>query len=287
MSGYDEHVFTAPDGVRTYYRRYAAGGGGGGLPVLCMHGLTRNSRDFAAIAPRIAETGREVIAIDTRGRGKSDRDPVPANYQYATYVDDVEGLLAEAGWDRIVTVGTSMGGLMSMVLAARRPGLIRAGVINDIGPELDPAGIGRIMGYVGGAPAFAGWDEAAAAVRATNAVAFPNETGDAFWLDFARRVARETPDGQVELDYDPKIAEPFKSGGTAPDLWPLFEAMADFPVLLVRGAITDLLSEATVDEMARRHPGLSVVNVPDIGHAPLLDEPEAWDAIEAFLKKAP
>jgi pimeloyl-ACP methyl ester carboxylesterase len=199
VSGYDEHFFTAPDGVRTYYRRYAASGGGGRLPVLCMHGLTRNSRDFAAIAPRIAETGREVIAIDTRGRGRSDRDPVAANYGYGTYVDDVEGLLAEAGWDRIVTVGTSMGGLMSMFLAARRPGLISAGVINDIGPELDPAGIGRIMGYVGGAPAFAGWDEAAAAVRATNAVAFPNETGDALWLDIARRGARETPDGENRI----------------------------------------------------------------------------------------
>lgn len=287
MSGFTEDYFTAPDGVRTWWRRYEAEVESDALPVLCLHGLTRNSRDFAELAPKIAAAGRDVVAIDTRGRGRSDRDPNPANYAYPVYVDDVSGLLDALGWDRVVTVGTSMGGLISMFLAAQRPGLIAGAVINDIGPELDPRGLARITGYVGGSAVFADWDAAAAATRAINGAAFPNETGDVFWQDFARRIGRETETGEVVFDYDPAIAEAFKSApdAPAPDLWPVFDALAAAPVLLVRGAITDLLSEQTVAAMTARQAHLKVATVPDVGHAPLLTEPEAWSAIEAFLSE--
>ncbi|PWE17921.1 alpha/beta hydrolase [Marinicauda salina] len=286
MNDFTEHFFTAGDGVRTYYRRYEPDAASGKAPVVCLHGLTRNSRDFEEIAPRIAAKGRRVIAVDVRGRGRSDRAPDPSTYYPGVYVKDVLGLLDAEGIDRVVSIGTSMGGLMTMILAAERPGFLRGVALNDIGPELAPEGMARIQGYVGGASSFSSWSEAAEAVRAINGVAFPNETGEAFWIAFAKRICRETETGEIVLDYDPAIAKPVQEGDAAPpDLWPLFDAMADAPLLLIRGAITDLLSEDTVAEMQRRRPDMERVDVPEVGHAPLLTEPEAWSAIAAFLER--
>ncbi|MEO1038208.1 MAG: alpha/beta hydrolase [Pseudomonadota bacterium] len=286
MSAFSEHFFNAPDGVKTYYRRYPAEGAEQKRPVLCMHGLTRNSRDFEEVAPRIAAMGRTVIAVDVRGRGRSDRDPNPDNYLPTIYVDDMLGLADSLGLDALVALGTSMGGLMSMIMAATRPGLITAAMINDIGPVIDPKGLSRIQGYVGGAGPFRSWDEAAEAARGINGVAFPNETGADFWIAFAKRLCREREDGLIELDYDPQIAKPVQGGDVAPpDLWPLFDALAATPLLLVRGEITDLLSLDTVDEMQRRCPDMKRADVPGVGHAPLLTEPAAWSGIEAFLNE--
>lgn len=284
MTAYSEHFFTAPDGVKTYYRRYPPSGPADKLPVLCMHGLTRNSRDFEDIAPRIADSGRTVIAVDVRGRGRSDHDPNPENYNPGVYVQDMLGLLDEARISQVAAIGTSMGGLMTMIMAAARPGVVNSAVINDIGPVIDPKGLKRIQGYVGGSGPFSSWDEAADAVRAINGVAFPNETDQAFWLAFARRVCREREDGAIAFDYDKAISQPVQSGDVAPaDLWPFFEALAGRPILLVRGALTDLLAEDTVEEMTRRSPTMSRVDIPGVGHAPLLTEPQAWEAIDAFL----
>lgn len=286
MSEYHDHFHTAPDGVKTYYRRYRAGGQAGKAPVICLHGLTRNSKDFAELAPGVAAAGHEVIAVDVRGRGRSDHDPNPENYTPAVYVQDVIGVLDQAGWDEAIFIGTSMGGLMMMILAALEPGRIRASVINDIGPELDPKGLSRIQGYVGGAGPFKSWSEAAEAVRAINGVAFPKETGEAFWIAFARRICRETEGGEIVFDYDKNISRPVQAGQAAPpDMWPLFDALAAKPLLLIRGAITDLLSEETASEMARRAPHMERVDIPDVGHAPLLTEPAARDAIAAFLAR--
>lgn len=287
MSAFSQRHFTAPDGVRTAYRHYDGAGGPGKLPVICLHGLTRNSRDFEEVAPRIAAAGRGVIAVDVRGRGLSGRGTPPESYNPQVYVADLLGLLAQENISRAVFVGTSMGGIMTMITAAMRPELIAGAVLNDIGPELDPAGLNRIAGYVGRARGpMESWQEAAAAVRAVNGEAFPDETGEAFWLAFARRTCRELPDGRVELDYDPEIAAPFREpeGAAPPDMWPLFEALSPAPVLGVRGAISDLLSPETFAAMARRHPRFSGVEVPRVGHAPLLTEPSARDAIDAFLK---
>ncbi|MCR9128432.1 MAG: alpha/beta hydrolase [Alphaproteobacteria bacterium] len=286
MTAYSEHFFTAPDGVKTYYRRYPASGAGDKLPALCMHGLTRNSRDFEDVAPRIAAAGRTVIAVDVRGRGRSDYDPKPENYNPGVYVQDMLGLLDEARIERVAAVGTSMGGLMTMIMAASRPGVVASAVLNDIGPVIDPKGLKRIQGYVGGAGPFDSWDEAAEAVRGINGVAFPNETGHAFWLAFARRVCRQREDGTVAFDYDKAISQPVQAGDVAPpDLWPFFDALAPVPILLVRGALTDLLAEDTVQEMSRRSPSMSRVDVPNVGHAPLLTEPVAAEAIDAFLDR--
>jgi len=283
MTGYTARTYTAPDGVKTWHRHYDAGSDH--LPVLCMHGLTRNSRDFEAVIPAITAAGRSVIAVDVRGRGNSDHDPVAENYNPGVYVQDMFGVLAQAGWDRVITLGTSMGGLMSMIMAASRPGLIAGAIINDIGPELDPRGLTRIQRYVGGASGpFADWSAAADAVRAINGEAFPKETGQAFWEAFARRTCRELETGEVVFDYDPAISKLARSSAVAPpNLWPQFEALAASPLLLVRGAITDLLAASCVDDMRARAPHMAYAEVPDVGHAPLLTEPEAARAIDSFL----
>jgi len=286
MTAFSEHFFTAPDGVKTYYRRYPSARAGAKRPVLCMHGLTRNSRDFEEVAPRIAERSRTVIAVDVRGRGRSDYDTDPANYTPATYVEDMRGLLASVGWDEIVALGTSMGGLMTMILAASHPGVVTAAALNDIGPVIDPKGLKRIQGYVGGGGPYASWDEAAEAVRNINGVAFPNQTGADFWIAFAKRICREAEDGKIILDYDPEISKPVQSGDVAPpDLWPLFDALAPVPLLLVRGALTDLLAMETVEDMQRRSPAMSLAQVPNVGHAPLLTEPAAQAALDAFFDR--
>jgi pimeloyl-ACP methyl ester carboxylesterase len=286
MTAFSEHFHTAPDGVKTYYRRYPARSGSDKRPVLCMHGLTRNSRDFEDVAPRIADRGRSVIAVDVRGRGRSDYDANPENYTPATYVEDMAGLLERVGWSEVVALGTSMGGLMTMIMAAAHPGVVKAAALNDIGPEIDPKGLKRIQGYVGGGGPYESWEDAAEAVRNINGVAFPNETGQAFWIAFARRICREREDGLIVLDYDAQISKPVQSGDVAPpDLWPLFDALAPVPILLVRGALTDLLSMETVKEMHRRSPTLTLAQIPDVGHAPLLTEPVAEAALDAFFDR--
>ncbi|MGY6533446.1 alpha/beta fold hydrolase [Glycocaulis sp.] len=287
MSGFTQHFYTAPDGIRTAYRRYDAGQSGK-LPVICLHGLTRNSRDFEEVSPRVAAMGHTVIAVDVRGRGLSDRGTPPDSYNPEVYVNDVLGLLKSEGIDKAISLGTSMGGIMTMILAAKRPELLAGALINDIGPELDPAGLDRIAGYVGRTTsAFENWHEAAEAIRAVNGDAFPDETGEDFWLAFARRTCRELESGRVELDYDPAIAEPFRQPDRAlpPDMWPLYDALAPVPLVVVRGAISDLLSHEGFEKMKARHPDFTGVEIPRVGHAPLLTEPPARAAIDGLLAR--
>ena len=286
MAPFSEHFYTAPDGIRTYYRRYPAQGDTGKTPVICLHGLTRNSRDFEDLAPIIAEMGRTVVAIDVRGRGRSDYDANPDNYTPATYVEDVIGLLEELGWSQIISIGTSMGGLMTMILSTARPGLLTGVVMNDIGPELDPEGLKRIQGYVGGAGRFANWEEAGEALRAINGVAFPKQTGSEFWIAFAKRTCRALDSGEIVLDYDANISKPVKNGDVAPaDLWPFFDGLKGIPLLLVRGAISDLLAMDCVEKMADRHGDMRLAQVSDVGHAPLLTETDALEPIKALLNR--
>ncbi|TCM19792.1 pimeloyl-ACP methyl ester carboxylesterase [Novosphingobium sp. PhB165] len=260
----------------------------GPAPVLLlMHGLTRNSADFEPLAAHLSDTYR-LIVPDQRGRGLSQWDPEPANYRPDVYAQDMFALLDGLEIERACLVGTSMGGLMAMVMNAVRPGLATGFVFNDIGPVLDPAGLARIQGYVGPSEPMASWTAAAARCRAVNAVAFP-DYGKAEWLAFARRTCRENADGTVSLDYDPAIAQ--SMAGDAPqtvpvDLWPLWDALDAAPVLVVRGELSDLLSRETVREMAQRHSGpYSHVEVPRVGHAPILDEVSALAAILSFCKE--
>lgn len=284
---FDERFFEVGDGLRIHYRDYSPVGDEAGPPVLCLHGLTRNLRDFEELAPMVAGLGRRVVVPSQRGRGRSDRDPEIARYNPAVYAADMLALLDSLDIARAVFVGTSMGGLMTMIAAAQAPGRIAAAVLNDVGPELDPVGLDRIRGYVGRADPAASWAEAARSCREINGVAFPSETDEPFWLAFARRLFHEDDEGRVVADYDPEIARPILDAGAAPaDLWPMFEALRAIPTLVIRGAITDILMTSTVEEMIRRKPDLSVVSVPDVGHAPFMTEPAAWRGLRAFLSAA-
>ncbi|MBW8303726.1 MAG: alpha/beta hydrolase [Brevundimonas sp.] len=282
--------WTAPDGLSLYARDYPAAAGPAKLPVIAIHGLTRNSADFEAIAPLIAQSGRRVLAVDVRGRGQSDRAPDAMTYQPLNYAHDVLALMEQAGIARAVFLGTSMGGLITMALAALRPKVVAAAILNDIGPEVAKVGLARIAAYSGQPVDTPGWAEAAAYVKLHNAVAFPHYT-DADWDAFARRTFKVGTEGAPVLNYDPDIAVPIRAAGAkalVPALWPMFGRLAKSrPVLLVRGQNSDLLSEAIAAKMRKRAPKMDYVEVPGVGHAPMLDEPEAKAAIFPFLGELP
>ena len=275
-----DRFFTVRDGLKLHYRDYP--GGSGQPPLLCLHGLTRNSRDFAEFAARYSPRFR-VIALDFRGRGRSDYDPLRSRYTPLTYASDVVQLLDELGLDRAIFVGTSLGGLVTMTMAAMAPSRIAASILNDIGPDPSQAGLDRIMTYVGKDVRFKSWDEAAEAIAANHG-RLPASFTDADWLAMARRHCREQ-DGDIVYDYDMAIAEPFRISGPAPrvDLWPLFSALAQKPLLVVRGELSDLLSPVSMEKMRLAAPFAKFVVVPGVAHAPTLSEPEAVAAIDAFL----
>lgn len=278
-----EYWFDSEEGLRLFSRVYP-GPGAAAPTVLCLHGLTRNSRDFEDLAGHLARLYR-VIVPDVRGRGLSARDPNFNNYQIPVYLADVQRLLAGLGAARVSIVGTSMGGLMAMVLAARQPALVAGIVLNDVGPELDPAGLERIRGYVGKAPAARDWAGAVAAVRMVYGSAWPG-LDDARWEKIARASYRADARGVPQPDSDPLIAEPLKDASrAAPDLWPLWGALAKLPMLALRGAHSDILSAATLERMKREKPDLATVTVANRGHVPLLDEPECVQAIDEFLAR--
>ena len=259
--------------------------GEAGPPLLLMHGLTRNAADFEPLAAHLAGTYR-LIVPDQRGRGRSEWDPDPAQYRPDVYAADMLALLDGLGLASVGVIGTSMGGLIAMVMAALRKPAIRCLVLNDVGPVIDPAGLARIQGYVGPSAPFASWDEAVARCRINNGEAFP-DLGAADWLAFARRTCIEQADGRVAFAYDPQIAQGVAGNDPAtvpPDLWPLWSLLDDTPVLVVRGALSDLLSPTTVAEMGQRHSGVfAQTEVPRVGHAPILDEPAALGPIRDFL----
>jgi pimeloyl-ACP methyl ester carboxylesterase len=283
---FEDLMWVTRDGLALHARDYRGDGASPLLPVICLHGLTRNARDFETIAPQIAASGRRVLSAEMRGRGDSERDPDPTNYHFATYVDDVAALLDGLGIARAIFLGTSMGGMITIHLSAKRPDLVAAAIINDIGPEIAPAGLARIAAYIGKGAPVTNWQDAADYARATNGAALP-DYGAADWMRLARRLFRENGEGVPVLDYDPGIAG--ANGpptGTVEDNWRMFEAMADAcPVLLLRGAISDILSEELADRMLRAAPSLRLAIVPDVGHAPVLDEPAAIAAIGDFLNE--
>lgn len=287
---FTDRRWTSADGLSLYARDYAGVAGPAKLPVIAIHGLTRNSADFEGIAPLIAQTGRRLLAIDVRGRGQSDRAPDPMTYQPATYAQDVLALLQQAGIEKAVFMGTSMGGLITMALAAIRSKVIAGAIINDVGPEVAKEGLARIAAYSGQPVDTPTWADAASYAKRINAVAFPHYT-DADWDAFARRIFTVGTEGAPILNYDPDIAVPIRAAGAralVPNLWPMFGKLTrGRPVLLVRGANSDLLSEEIAAKMRKRAPRMDFVEVPDVGHAPMLDEPEARAAIFPFLGELP
>lgn len=283
MVDYENRYWESQDGLRLHYRDYA--GPADRPPILCIPGLTRNARDFEGVAERLAGDWR-VIAVDLRGRGESAYAKDPMTYVPPVYVQDIEALLREIGCDRYVAFGTSLGGIVTMLLAAMGGRGIAGALLNDVGPEIDPAGLDRIRGYVGKPAAFPTWVHAARSLAEANGDVYP-DYGIDDWLAMAKRLYRLNSSGRIVLDYDMKIAEPFREPGNeaAPDMWGVLDALKPVPTLVTRGALSDVLSAATAEAMVARLDRAELVTVPGIGHAPTLDEPEAVAAIDRLLDR--
>jgi pimeloyl-ACP methyl ester carboxylesterase len=281
MAGYVEKTYSSQDGLQLYYRDYGDPLSPG-VPLLCLTGLTRNSHDYHHFASRLA-AGRRVVCPDYRGRGRSARDPDWRNYQPRSYVGDILQLLVAAGLHRVIVVGTSLGGLLSMGLAVVQPTSLAGVVLNDVGPDIDRSGFQRIQAYIGRDHPQPDWASAVRFARETFSGA--GERSDADWLRIAEGTFAPGPDGRLHISWDPALARPLARPQAIPDLWPLFRALRNIPTLAFRGALSDLLTAATFDRMQREHPALHCVTVPGVGHVPTLDEPEARHAIEDFLDR--
>jgi pimeloyl-ACP methyl ester carboxylesterase len=280
---YAEIDWQSHDGLRLYARVYEAPAGDAPT-VLCLHGLTRNSRDFEDLAPHLQRHHR-VIVPDLRGRGFSARDPQPQNYQPGIYVQDILALLGTVGAARVAVIGTSLGGMLAMMLGFSHPTRIAGIVLNDVGPEIDPVGVERIKQYAGRLPSARTWKVAVAQSVAVYGNAWPGLTAER-WETLARRGYREDAAGVVELDADPNIGEALRAAPAAAlDLWPLWGALRKVPTLAIRGARSDILTAATFARMKRENPDSQQLEVADRGHVPLLDEPECIAALDAFLER--
>ncbi|MBX9859416.1 MAG: alpha/beta hydrolase [Sphingomonas sp.] len=288
MASYENRYWWSRDGVRLHARDYAprdAAKAAGRPPILCLPGLTRNARDYDAVAARLSAEWR-VLAVNLRGRGESGYAKDPMTYVPLTYVQDVEALLTEIGADRYVAFGTSLGGIVTMLLAGAAHEQLVGALLNDVGPDIDPAGLARIRGYVGRSHTWPTWMHAARAVAEANADTYPDYAiGD--WLAMAKRLYRVNAAGRIVLDYDMKIAEPFRVPGNeaGPDMWRALDRLKGLPVAIVRGAASDILPETTAARMLAELPGATLTTVPRTGHAPTLAEPEAAAAIDALLAR--
>ena len=284
MPVYENRYWWSNDGVRLHYRDYP-GDDEHRPPILCMPGLTRNARDFAVLAERLSPAWR-IVAVDFRGRGDSGYAKDPMSYVPLTYVQDIEGLLGELGVARYVAFGTSLGGIVAMLLAGTARESLAGVLLNDVGPELDPAGLSRIRGHVGRSNAWPTWLHAARALAEASGEVYPHFALED-WLAMAKRLYRLNAAGRIVLDYDMKIAEPFRVPGNeaGPDMWRALDRLKAVPALIVRGARSDLLSDAVARRMLATLDAGELVTVPDVGHAPTLGEPEAAGAIDRLLAR--
>lgn len=279
---YREGEYQSRNGLDLFYRDFGRADSSRST-LLCLPGLTRNSKDFIALAERYGHR-RRVLCPDLRGRGRSDYDPKLENYHPNTYVADIWDLLEVTNTTRVVPIGTSLGGLMAMLIAATRPQAVSGVVLNDVGPEVDMTGLERICGYVGNLPPVHSWEEAVNQSKLVYEMALPH-LSEQEWLEFTQRQYREE-NGQVILEYDSAIGEALRNVGGVPlDPWELFRAMGDIPTLATRGELSDILSQATFDQMQEVKPDLFRVLVRHRGHVPLLTEPECIAALDAFLDR--
>lgn len=286
---WSDHYWWSHDGVRLHARVYGGPDTASAAPpILCLPGLSRNARDFEALAPHLAQF-RSVIVVEFRGRGESAYAKDPMTYVPLTYVQDVVALLTDRGIDRFATIGTSLGGLVSMLMAASLPDRIVGAVLNDVGPELEAAGLERIRDYIGGGGSQPTWIHAARAFADLNATVFPAyEIHD--WLRITKRTHRLTAEGRIVSDYDKQIAAPLRipNGGDAGiDMWPAYRAFGDSPVLILRGALSDILARSAADKMAALLPRARLVEVRWVGHAPTMDEADARLALDAWAAELP
>jgi pimeloyl-ACP methyl ester carboxylesterase len=283
MVAWSDGYWESSDGLRLHYRDYP--GDASRPPIICIPGLTRNARDFEGVAGRLAGEWR-VICVELRGRGDSAYAKNPMTYVPLTYLADVQALIAALALERFVLFGTSLGGLITMLMAAGGTERIAGALLNDIGPAMESRGLEHIRSYVGRSQNWPTWLHAARYLAEVQRDRYPDWELDQ-WLVYAKRLAKLTPTGRVVFDYDMRIAEPFKqpAGEAGFDLWPVFRALAGIPSLIVRGGISDLLSAETVEKMKAEVPTMESVTVPRVGHAPTLEEPEAVKAIDQLLKR--
>jgi pimeloyl-ACP methyl ester carboxylesterase len=281
------HFISAPDGLMLHAAEFGDRTSPR-LPAVCLPGLARTAADFDSLAEALAsdaKSPRRVVAIDYRGRGRSAYDRDPTNYTYATELGDLEAVLTALDVGPAVFIGTSRGGILTMLLAALSPTRIAGAVLNDIGPVIEPNGLMRIKGYVGKLPQPASWSDAAGILKRMFDAQFPKLTGED-WLAAARLTWRDD-DGGLTLNYDPRLARTLDAidpEKPVPELWPQFEALAHAPLMVIRGTLSDLLSEATVSEMRRRRRKIEVVDVADEGHPPRLGTPELIRRIAQFAR---
>ena len=281
--GFANRFWSSRDGLKLHFRDYP--GNSDSPPVLCLPGLTRNARDFSHLAERLTGQWR-VICPDLRGRGDSAYAKDSATYNPLQYADDLSLLLEAEGIERFVVIGTSLGGLLAMLLAMGNSQRLAGVVLNDVGPEISSEGLERIRGYVGQGRSFPTWMHAARALEEGQGPVFPNYA-IADWLAMAKRCMVVGGNGRIVFDYDMKIAEPFgQPGGEAGvDLWPAFQALDGRPVTVLRGELSDILSPAILKKMAKSLKDCEAVTVPQVGHAPMLDEPAAIAAIDRLLAR--
>ena len=283
VTDYSDCYWQSRDGLKLHYRDYA--GRADRPPLVCMPGLTRNARDFENLAARLAGEWR-VICPDLRGRGDSAYAKDSATYNPLQYVEDIALLLEQEGIGRFVAFGTSLGGLMTMLMALGDASRLAGVLLNDVGPELSSEGLERIRGYVGQGRSFPTWMHAARSLEEAQGAVFPDyDLKD--WLAMAKRCMTVGGNGRIVFDYDMKIAEPITqpADAAAVDMWPAFAALDGRPVLLLRGALSDILSAPVVKKMAGKLSDCESVTVPRVGHAPMLSEPKAVAAIDRLLER--
>jgi pimeloyl-ACP methyl ester carboxylesterase len=284
-TGFHSLFVTAPDGLRLHVRRY--GERGRGLPIVCLPGLTRNGADFHELATHLTRDAgepRRVITIDSRGRGRSDHDPTPENYSFPVELADVTAVITALEIGPAIFLGTSRGGILTMLLGAARPTAIAGAILNDIGPVIDVKGLMRIKGYAGKLPTPRSYEEGADILRRLGDAQFPGLPPES-WLRQARQVWRQE-DGAMVLAYDTALAKTLETIDVErppPAIWTQFDSLARVPLMVIRGANSDILSVATLDAMRERRLDIDVLEVPNQGHAPLLAEPEVIARIAAFV----
>jgi len=286
VSGEGRSIFiSASDGLRLHVREYRSAAG---IPVVCLPGLARTTADFDALAAALVhgERPRRVVAIDLRGRGKSEYDPDPQNYNVAVELADVITVLTALEIGPAVFVGSSRGGILTMLLAAAHPTAVAGAVLHDIGPVIEPQGLARIKSYVGKLPQPSSFAEGVEILRRLFEAQFPKLMADQ-WLAAAQRTWR-IEDGKLAPTYDVRLADTlaeFCAERPLAPMWHEFDALARVPVLVIRGANSDVLSAATVSAMHARHPNLESIDVADQGHVPLLEEDALLHRIKAFVEK--
>lgn len=278
---YVERRVTSQDNLSLYLRDY-----GNPLdsraPLMCVGGLTRNSKDFDALAERVSQDGRRVISPDYRGRGRSDYDPNPSNYDPRVYLRDLHDIFSALNIHHVVVVGTSLGGILAMGMGAAMPSALAGVVLNDIGPEVESGGLDFIIRYIREDRPQASWDDAIATIKTM----LPNLTfqDEGIWLKMAQNTFRECDDGKLRFDWDVNIVKPILAPGySIPDMWPLFRTLRHVPMLAFRGAESDILSPACFQRMQDAKPDMTAVEVPRSGHVPTLAEPECKAALDAFF----